>query len=119
MSDNRASRPDAPSIERFVLEKLHDLQHLKDLDVDVLAAILVGVLCADPSESTVWTTKGLNSNVVEFKVPNTDRWRILGKKGHTIKSIWSLCKSYAKSRRQDVLINVVGEEDEENEDALG
>jgi predicted RNA-binding protein YlqC (UPF0109 family) len=94
------------SINDMALNGIGKVGSLRQLPVEVLAAVLVGALCEDPTQARVYVTAGETSTLVEFAVKSSDKWRIVGKKGHTIKSIASICKSYAKSQGNDVALHI-------------
>lgn len=74
------------------------------LSVPAFATLFVLQLVRNPDAVKVYITTAIRSVTIEFDVEEADKGRILGKGGHTIDALRSLCKSVAGASGQDYLI---------------
>jgi predicted RNA-binding protein YlqC (UPF0109 family) len=79
-----------------------------DLPVDVLAALVIYQLVKRPEQVMVRRRGGDGLVAVEFEVGVEDKGRVIGKHGHLIKALRSLCRSIERSKGQNVILDLVG-----------
>lgn len=92
--------------EKNLLEELRGLERLKDLSVTTFVSLLFSLLAEDVSLIGMQKTEHANLFILDYWVGADNKGRVIGKKGHILKAIWSLSKSFARTRQKDVVINV-------------
>jgi len=80
---------------------------LLELPIENLVSLLVYLVCEDPSTIEVATSKEGKTTVVNFTLGPTGKARVIGKNGHTIKALCSLCRSIERARGLDVVLEVI------------
>lgn len=96
------------TIDDVVLMSLSNVNAINDIPVEVIAALLVGLLSGNTNQVKVKLEKLDRLTKLEFNLDGGHKGRTIGKSGHTIRSLRSLCKSIARSRGQDILIELPG-----------
>jgi predicted RNA-binding protein YlqC (UPF0109 family) len=99
------SEADKEPLQLFLAKNLSPNLHCS---IGALAALLIYDLAKDPGEITVSHRLGDGVTVLEFDVGETNKGRIIGKHGHTIKALRSLCRSIAKGRGEEIVLDLVG-----------
>lgn len=96
------------TIHDVVIPALNHVKDLKDLDIEVIATLIVCLLSDQPETVKVRIEKTPRLTALEFEIEEHNKGRTIGKSGHTIKAIRSVCKSIARSRGKDVQIEIPG-----------
>ena len=92
--------------EKNLLEELRNLKRLSDISEVTFVSLLFSLLAEDVgSIRTKKITHG-NLYLLDFWVGEINKGRVIGKKGHILKAIWSLSKSFFRARQKDVVISV-------------
>lgn len=101
MPDNQLSE-----FEENLLAELRGLERLSDLSVTTFVSLLFSLLAEDVGKIRLQRTTHVNLFILDYWVGDVNKGRVIGKKGHILKAIWSLSKSFARTRQRDVVINV-------------
>ena len=88
---------------------LQDLQNLKDLSIEGFVALVVSLLCDSPDDVKISVVRTPGLIVLEIVPGRHNKGRIIGKHGHTIKALKSLCRSVARGANKNIYIEVSGE----------
>jgi predicted RNA-binding protein YlqC (UPF0109 family) len=89
----------------------HSLEDATTIDISVVASLLIGLLSGDLSSTFVQVESTSRVTLLTFEVSDGGKGRTIGKNGHTIKAVRSLCRSIERSRGRDVIIDLPGYED--------
>lgn len=100
----------------FLARSLRDETSLS-YSLRTVTALLIYGLVKDPGAVSVRCQDGAGVTALEFDVGEVNRGRVIGKHGHTIKALRSLCRSIAKGRGEEIILDLVGWT--ENRDARG
>jgi len=96
-----------PSVlEENLLENLRNLDRIGDLDPTILVQLLFSFLAEEIGDLEVNQTRLGDLYILNFVVGENNKAKIIGKKGHILKAVCSICKAYFKTRGKDVVINV-------------
>jgi predicted RNA-binding protein YlqC (UPF0109 family) len=101
----------AKTINDEVLPKLKQTENIEDFDIEAVAGLLIGLLSNNPDTAKVRCEKLHQLTVLTFDLTGGNQGRVIGKNGHTIKAIRSICKSVERSRGRDVIIEIPGYND--------
>ena len=93
-------------LESDLLEELRNLERIEDLDPTILTQLLFSFLAEEIGDLEVSQTRLENLYILNFVVGENNKAKIIGKKGHILKAVCSICKAYFKTRGKDVVINV-------------
>lgn len=96
------------TINDEVLPKLRYIENLADFDIETIAGLLIGLLSTNPETAKVRCEKLHQLTALTFDLADGNHGRVIGKSGHTIKAIRSICKSIERSRGRDVIIEIPG-----------
>ena len=102
--------PTTKTINELVLPELEKATKLEDLPIEVVAGLLIGLLTGRPEVNTVDIEKTSRITSLTFDISEGSKARAIGKRGHTLKAIRSVCKSIERSRMRDVIIDLPGYE---------
>lgn len=80
---------------------------LEEIPIECLASALVLLVC-DPTED-IGVTVGSEAvtTSIEFRLSPKNKGKVIGRNGHTIKAIRSICRAIERGRGKDVSIEVL------------
>ena len=99
--------PTVQSLAEFLQQRVPPELDL-NLPIDTLAALLIYQLIKSPQQVVVRCRGGDGLTAMEFDVGAENKGRVIGKHGHLIKALRSLCRSIERSRNRDVILDIAG-----------
>lgn len=93
-------------LENDLLEALRNLDRIGDLEPTLLVQLLFSFLAEEIGDIEVTQTKLENLYILNFVVGETNKPWLIGKRGHILKAVCSICKAYFKIRGKDIVINI-------------
>ena len=100
------SNSEVSDLEKEILNELQSLTRLKNLRPTTLTLLLFSFLAEEIGSIKVNKSTLENLHILNFKVGEENKGRIIGKKGHILKAICSVSKAFAKARGKDIIVSV-------------
>ena len=108
----------SPSLQTTlsIFQTLQTVEALQELPIESLASLLIYLMCEKNSSTIeVATSKEGRTTIVNFILGPEARGRVIGKNGHTIRAVRSICRSIERSRGLDVMLEILDQEGSSNE----
>ena len=98
-----------PSLDTVLSPFPQTLETLHDLPIEKFIALVVYLLVGSAMATLSLSMDG-KTTIVTVVLDSNSKARLIGKHGHTVKALCSLCRAIERFRGQDVVIEVLDQE---------